>query len=214
MRSSVKQFLARFRGEGVRRPDSVSTRAMGRRRIFHAYDLGDDTFVFDTDPGFGEQLAARLDELFAQRGWTLFVPEAYGLCAPKALVLISSALSGGSLEGRLREAGERFGRDRLALALQRSAEDFSLPAPTGCGRPLSPEDLEKLTCDLRPKLHFSRPLCTRYFLYRRNDQVHLVLLDDRETIKEKLSCARACGVHRFLLPWRDISPTYTDFLPR
>ena len=47
MRSSVKQFLARFRGEGVRRPELVATRAMGRRRVFHAYDLGDDTFVFE-----------------------------------------------------------------------------------------------------------------------------------------------------------------------
>ena len=41
-----------------------------------------------------EQAAAHLDDLFFRRGWLLFVPEGYGLCAPRAKVMISSALSG------------------------------------------------------------------------------------------------------------------------
>ena len=47
MKSSVKQFLARFRREAKRRPNRVETRAMGRKRYFRAYDLGNDTFVFE-----------------------------------------------------------------------------------------------------------------------------------------------------------------------
>jgi len=153
-----------------------------------------------------EQLAARLDELFAQRGWTLFVPEAYGLCAPKALVLIPSALSGGSLEERLREAGERFGRDRLALALQRSAEDFSLPAPTGCGRPLSQQELESLCIRLRPSVFFSHELCARYFTYMtRENGAHFVLFDDPDTLRRKVEVARSLGIHTFLAPWAEVS---------
>ena len=43
----VKRLLARLRREGVRRPGTVATRAMGRPRTFSAYDLGEDTFIFE-----------------------------------------------------------------------------------------------------------------------------------------------------------------------
>ena len=49
MKWSVKQLLARFRRLGSRRRKRVETRAMGRVRRFCAYDLGDDTFVFEKD---------------------------------------------------------------------------------------------------------------------------------------------------------------------
>lgn len=153
-----------------------------------------------------EQLAARLDELFAQRGWTLFVPEAYGLCAPRARVLIPSALSGGSLDGRLREAGERFGRDRVVLALQRSAEDFFLPSPTGCGRPLERKELDDLRARLRPSVFFSQELCARYFTYMSRDSgAHFVLFDDPDTLRRKVEVARAAGVRTFLAPWAEVA---------
>ena len=79
MRSSVKQFLARFRGEGVRRPELVATRAMGRRRVFHAYDLGDDTFVFekgvwtDLDAHASVLLARKSDLRHGARGYVMTV---------------------------------------------------------------------------------------------------------------------------------------------
>lgn len=47
MKRSVKQFLQRFRREAKRRPNRVETRAMGRLRRFRAYDLGNDTFIFE-----------------------------------------------------------------------------------------------------------------------------------------------------------------------
>ena len=47
MKSSVKQLLRRILTVARPRPDKAVTRAMGRRRLFHAYDLGVDTFVFE-----------------------------------------------------------------------------------------------------------------------------------------------------------------------
>ena len=44
---AVRQFLARIRKTGARRPSAVRTTAMGRERIFDAYDVGVDTFVFE-----------------------------------------------------------------------------------------------------------------------------------------------------------------------
>jgi len=47
MKSSAKQLLYRIRNEAKRRPNRVVTRAMGRKRYFRAYDLGEDTFIFE-----------------------------------------------------------------------------------------------------------------------------------------------------------------------
>ena len=71
-----------------------------------------------------EQVVQELGNQCFRRRWAFLVPEQYGHCSPHAQVCISSALSGGTLVQRLREAQERFGRDRVVLALQRVAEDF------------------------------------------------------------------------------------------
>lgn len=152
-----------------------------------------------------EQIAAQLDEAFSRRGWSLYVPEAYGHTAPHARVIIPSALSGGSLSLRLEEAGERFGRDRLALALQKTAEDFFLPSPTGSGVPLSHEELEQRLNRMRPAVFFSNELCARYFTYMsRESGAHFVLFDDGDTLRRKVEVARKMGVSTFLATWAEV----------
>ena len=47
MKSSVKALFLRLKRTAVRRPGVVVTQAMGRRRYFRAYDIGDDTAVFE-----------------------------------------------------------------------------------------------------------------------------------------------------------------------
>lgn len=152
-----------------------------------------------------EQIAAQLDAALSRRGLTLYLPEAYGACAPQAVVLISSALSGGSLSLRLEEAVERFGRGRVALALERCAEDFFLPSPSGSGTPLSQEELEERLARLRPAVFFSQELCARYFTYMsRETGAHFVLFDDGDTLRRKIEVARRAGISTFLAPWAQI----------
>ena len=93
---------------------------------------------------FLKELLGELERQLADRGLQLYVPEEYAFCTRKAGLLVSSALCGGSLELRLKEGLERFGPDRLVLALQRSAEDFQLPAPEGRGRILKAEELKQM----------------------------------------------------------------------
>ena len=50
--SAIRQFLRRIRTSGVKRPKSVTTTAMGREREFNAYDIGEDTFVFEKGLSF------------------------------------------------------------------------------------------------------------------------------------------------------------------
>lgn len=84
------------------------------------------------------QFTRTLGHSLERAGLILTVPEAYAGVTEKARVLISSALSGGTLEVRLSEALERHGPDRTVLALQRMREDFRLPSPSGRGKLLSP----------------------------------------------------------------------------
>ena len=154
-----------------------------------------------------EQIAAALDEQFARRSWTLIVPERYGQAAPHARVMIPSALSGGSLQRRLEEALERFGESRTVLALEKRAEDFSLPSPTGSGQPLSPQALEELKRQLSPSVFFSGELCARYFTYMsRENGAHFVLFDDGDTLRRKTEVARRLGIRTFLAPWAELGP--------
>ena len=47
--STIRKFFRKIQREAVRRPDRVSTQAMGTRKFFRAYDLGVDTVVFERD---------------------------------------------------------------------------------------------------------------------------------------------------------------------
>ena len=154
-----------------------------------------------------EQITGQLNEQFARRGWTLYVAEGYGSCAPQGRVMIPSALSGGSLQRRLEEALERFGESRVALALEKRREDFFLPSPTGSGQPLTQQELEELKRRLSPSVFFSGDLCARYFTYMSRDNgAHFVLFDDGDTLRHKVEVARRLGIHTFLAPWEDAAP--------
>ena len=54
--SAIRDFLRRVKATGVQRPDAAKTVSMGRERTFVAFDLGDDTFVFERG------VASHLDE--------------------------------------------------------------------------------------------------------------------------------------------------------
>lgn len=148
-----------------------------------------------------ERMLHRLDDLTARRGLGLCVPEAYAHRTQRARVIIPSALSGGSLSGRLEQAADTFGGwERLVLGIQRVAEDFPLPSPTGCGQPLSREALSRLMEERSPNVFFSGELCARYFTYMGRDRsAHFVLFDDASTIRKKLHLAHQLGVRKALI---------------
>ena len=160
-------------------------------------------------PALG-RLARALDQTLAEREWPLYLPEDYGSHEPHARLLVSSALSGGSLRQRLTEALAQHGRERVVLALERAAEDFPLPAPKGCGTPLRLEELRQMMRRLHPNVYFSEELCAQYFTYRSQDgQVRLVLYDSQDSLRQKLQTARNAGVARCLMAY----PQVADLLP-
>ena len=151
------------------------------------------------------QLTQFLARQLNQYGLALYVPEEYGLVSPQTRVLISSSLSGGTLELRLREALEQWGPNRAVLALERMREDFPLPCLSGKGKTVSEERLNTFLRQQRPQVYWSEEFCARYFTYREGNRVHFVLFDDGPSLLKKLELAGRVGFRTAIAPWQEIS---------
>lgn len=136
-------------------------------------------------------LLGQLAPLLAGDGRALYVPEHYADGADSAIPLIGTAISGGTLARRLEEARRRYGGRVLALDLERLRMDFPLPCPSGLGRPLTGQELERLRQG-RPTF-YSDALCARYFTYGGPEGTHMVLFDDAGTLRRKLDMGRELG---------------------
>lgn len=198
-------------GAPIPRPHSLARALLRLCSLHHIQGILPDLSGHSADRA--ALIRSLLPEL-ASTGITLFLPEYYAPLAPSARILIPSSLSGGSLSERMEEAVDKFGCDRVVLALERCGEDFTLPALNGCGMALNDADLEALMAQLRPRTHLSRPLCTRYFTYCRGNEAHLVLYDDEGSLREKTACARQSGVFRFLVLQRDKQAVFPNFSPQ
>ena len=168
---------------------------------------------FEIPSPFARELICRLSPKLARLGITLFLPEPLAPLSPGCRVLLPCALSGGSLELRLREVVAQYSVDRVVLCLQPTAEDFPLPCPSGKGVPLPPSELASLLARNHPHPHFSASLCTHYFTYQTGSEIHLVLFDDETSLRRKKEVAHCCGISRFFLARQDLPAHPGPFLP-
>ena len=148
------------------------------------------------------QFAQQLSPLLCSSRRTLFVPESHAAALPQATPLICTALSGGDFTERLQQAVETHRRP--ALDVQRLRMDFSLPAPSGKGEPLSAAALQTLLEELHPSVFFSSALCTRYFTYTRQGTAHFVLFDDADTLRRKLRLGAQLGCCAAFFQWPEV----------
>ncbi len=144
---------------------------------------------------------AALDGAVNQAGLELWVPEWCAEAAPHGNVLISSALSGGSLKARLEDAVTAYGLPRVTLAVEPMAEDFTLPAADGQGRPLAQEELQTLLGTRRPNVFYSGELCAHYFTFLQQGMPHFILFDNAGSVREKLALARQLALRFAVVPW-------------
>lgn len=186
---------AGFDGSG--QPEDCASQILGecRRRGFQGI-LCD----FEGPPsGCLGPLAAILDRCCAAEGWALHVPEAYAPFAPAARVLISSALTAGTLERRLRSAMERYGPQRVVLAVEWLREDLPLPGGSR-GEPIPQAALEAQLRQLSPAVFFDRGLCAHYYTYMNSrHQAHFVVFDTPRSLRAKLTLAQRLGLPAALL---------------
>ena len=155
----------------------------------------------------------RLEADLRNTGTNLYLPESYAEGTQSASILISTAISGGSLAERLKEAAAHYGgTHRLALDIQRIRMDFSLPALSGEGTPLTMEELRTRMQRESPSLFFSSPLCCRYFTYIHNQRLHFVMLDDTDTIRQKLRTGSELGIRTAFLLWPEVKDIAGELL--
>lgn len=153
-------------------------------------------------PALAETVSA-LDQCAVRLHLSCTIPLALISYAPNSCCLVDTAISGGSLERRLTQLIEQYGKHRLVIQLVRSCAGFSIPCADANGTPLLPSDVDLLcqTYDTVP--FFSRELCAKYFTYTDNGQPHFVLFDDRETLHAKRELLHALGLEQQILVFPD-----------
>ncbi len=148
-----------------------------------------------------------LSRRLAARSLRLYAP--LTLPAEGAVLLVGTAVSGGSLRALLEEASTRYGAQRLALDLERLAMDFPLPCPSGCGTPLTQPALASLQAAHPASVYYSRELMANYFTYADGSRAHFVLFDDAATLRGKLALAGRLGISEAFVMY----PEVADLLP-
>lgn len=154
------------------------------------------------------QLLQKLAPILQRNHRQLFVPETYGQQVPQALVLICTAISGGTLAQRLEEAQQQFG-PRLALDLQRLRMRFPLPCPTGEGAPLTEAELRELIEQHCPTVFYSADLCAKYFTVSKQGENHFILFDDADTLLKKVQLGEKFSIDTGFFMFPEIE----DLLP-
>lgn len=189
---------------GVRSNLSILLLEIARECRLREYSGVIAAFEEQADSALFEFVTALSDHL-SQRKLSLYIPEGYAQASESAKIMISSAVSGGSLDLLLREASSKYG-PRLALQVERNSEDFLLPSPDGAGVPLTNAELERLIKELKPSVFFSPELCTHYFTYKdRGGKSHFVLFDNAGSIKMKLGCAEKNNIGEAFLLYPEVS---------
>ena len=179
------------------------------RTIMHECDVrqfGGVFADFDLSPlpnrvPFLDQLGAAL----SQHGKQLYAP----ISVPSGCVLVSTAISGGSLREMLCESRGRYGAERTALDVQRLIMDFPLPCMSGQGRPMTAEELHTFQKRRDISVFYSRELGAHYFTHRLDGETHFVLFDDAQSLRAKLSLGTQLGFSAAFLMY----PEVRDLLP-
>lgn len=192
-------------GEGDPAPCCRQVQSECRKRGF-------DRVICDLEGDTRDGLGAFLEALAgscAQGGVPLYLPEQFARFAPDCRVLVSSVVVSGTLERKLSGAMERYGAERVALAVEAAAEDFLLPA-SGRGEPMTAGQLQALINQVEPAVFFDRGLCAHYFTYMaRGSHAHFILYDTPRSVREKLDVAQRLGVPSALLA----APQVEGWLP-
>jgi hypothetical protein len=151
-------------------------------------------------------IVSQLGSFFSQRALTLYVPEAYAEASAQTKLLVSTALSGGSLRQRLTDAASQYGASRIALDVERVCADFFLPAPNGKDHPLTLEALQALQDTHQPSIFFSSELCSHYFTYMDSTSgAHFVMFDDLGSMQKKMRLASSLGISTMLFFYPEIA---------
>jgi hypothetical protein len=114
-------------------------------------------------------------------------------------VVCSTAITGGSLQHRLKNLIQAFGSEHIVLDLEMLSHDFLLPAAGGTGQKISAKRIHELMDFHHLSPQFSSELCCNYFSYRNQQGLHFVLFDDSCSVAEKIKLSQKLGLTKCIL---------------
>ncbi|MDR3310346.1 MAG: hypothetical protein LBS90_03220 [Oscillospiraceae bacterium] len=171
-----------------------------------------DGVVFDGGEGAPRTAAALADETAARIApKPVFVAEPLGEYAPRAVVLVQSALSGGYLMNHIAAAVKKYGRERVAIELDRVIMDFTLPSFTGVGEEITRGEAERRRGE--SPVFFADSLCVNYFMYSDGNK-HIVLYDDAESVNAKLALAAEFGIRDVFIYYPQVKDIFEGIRAR
>ena len=118
---------------------------------------------------------------------------------PGCGVVISTAISGGSLRGLFSDALAAFGRSGVLALIEPVRRRFDLPSADGEGFEISGTELFEFS-QSAVSSGFSPELCCRYLLAEDG----AVLYDSADTLGKKLELLELLCVDKVLLPFREL----------
>ena len=160
--------------------------------------------IADLPPGL-DGMIQQLDTLLPQNALTLYLPEHYHNTGKKARLLVSTALTGGSLRRHLQERSERYGAGRIVGVLQRVCAQVIPQGKSNQTTPISQEELLRLRQQHKPQIQWSAELCLRYFTCNEQGKLRFVLFDDKETLQAKRRLCGELGIRMCLGAWAELS---------
>jgi hypothetical protein len=137
----------------------------------------------------------RLAEALGRRNIRFYIMEESFVSDAGAIAVISTAISGVTLSGRLKAAVRRYGASHIALDFERLRHIFPLPSSDGNGSLLEKEEFDRLLRDSETAVSLSSDLCCKYFTCSESGAQRFVLFDDAETLKMKISLAASLGIN-------------------
>jgi hypothetical protein len=149
---------------------------------------------FEPPCPFAETLLPHLFSELKRHRLSFYVSEWASAFVKDCNVILSTAVTGGTLRQRLQEASHAFGSDHIVLDLEMLSHDFLLPASGGHGRKIPRKTVKELSDLNHVKPQFSAELCCNYFTYRNQQGLHFVLYDDAESVAKKTELCMNMGI--------------------
>lgn len=151
---------------------------------------------FEPPCPFASGLLPALNTELRRRKLVFFVSEWASNYVRECGVILSAAVTGGTLLQRLKDAAEVLGPGNIMLDFEILSHDFLLPAHSGHGQKITAKRINELLEYSGLKPHFSDELCCSYFTYKSRQGLHFVLFDDSSSIYKKIELAGKLGINK------------------
>lgn len=176
---------------------------------------GFDGVIIDFEGSGHPELLEFIGELtirLQKHNIAIIADEKFAEISQRIHLLVSGAITGGSLQEHLEDCISRHGRGRLILEIERIRHSFPLPSTDGRGKALSAVELEALIDEHTPMPFISQELCTNYYTYKDHEGSHFVLYDSTTTILKKIDMAARLGIGETLILYSEFRDVLEDIV--